>query len=462
MRLLSVACLLGGIAPLAVAEETAPAPIRFQCSLAEPVMLRECEVAQRNYMKISLVGQTPAAQRERAPVNLTLVIDKSGSMQGEKLERAKQALLAAVDRLGPQDIVSIVAYDTVVQVVLPSTKLTDRNQIRSAIQSLEASGNTALFAGICKGAEELRKFRDTTRFSRAILLSDGLANVGPSSPEALAELGTSLAAEGISVTTLGLGLDYNEDLLSRLAASSGGSHAFIANSDQLATALQNEFDDVLSVVASDCQMVIECGPGVRPLRILNGDGTIDGSRVYLSQTQVFGGQERYILLEVELDPAANLEDARRVTANLEYIDLLQGGRGQASQPVSVRFGTAEEVAASQNVDVLTKYELLIADERNRQATQLRDEGQIEEARELLRGNGMRLRAYRSKYKELDALQPSDESLLELSSAANDAQAAQLGEADYYSVGRKQMRELQNTIRGQQSYGGGGKVAPSPR
>jgi Ca-activated chloride channel family protein len=459
MRSTLCAVVWCGLATMLAAEDSTSAPVNLQCSLAEPVMRDDIASTQPNFLKVSLIGRPLEPQRERAPVNVALVIDKSGSMQGEKIERAKQGLLAAIDRLGAQDIVTIVAYDTVVQTVLPATKLTDREQIRAAINSLSANGNTALFAGVSKGAAELRKFRSESRFNRVILLSDGLANVGPSSPEALAELGSSLAAEGISVTTLGLGLDYNEDLLARLAATSGGSHAFISDADRLAATLQNEFDDVLSVVASDCQIVIDCGPGIRPVRIFNAEGTIDGSKVYITQSQVYGGQERYILIEVEVDPQTPSVSDRQLRATVEYYDLLHRGRTQSVQPIKATYGAAEEVLAHQNLDVLSKYELLVADERNREATRLRDEGRIDDARQLLRDNSIRLKTFYEGVDKSGKLPASDLYMLKLSEQGNSAQAEELDKD--WSRSRKQMLELQNTVRGQQSYGGAGKVAMPP-
>ena len=223
--------------------------VTLDVSLSQPTLLADKQ--QTTFVKVGLTGFELSNEKERAPVNIALVLDKSGSMAGDKLERAKEAAISAVERMSANDIVSVVTYDTTVSVVVPATKLTDRAALISKIREIPSNGSTALFAGVGKGAEELRKFLDKERVNRVILLSDGLANVGPQSPSELGELGRSMAKEGISVSTIGLGLDYNEDLMTKLASESDGNHVFVEKSTQLVDVFNREFNDVLSVVAQE-------------------------------------------------------------------------------------------------------------------------------------------------------------------------------------------------------------------
>src|SRR5207244_2362433 len=110
-----------------------------------------------------------------------------------------------LDRLTQDDVVSIIAYDGAVQVLVSATKLSDRDLVRARIRAIAPGGATALFAGVSRGIEEVRKFKAPGRVNRVILLSDGQANVGPSSPNELGRLGAACAKESISVTTIGLG-----------------------------------------------------------------------------------------------------------------------------------------------------------------------------------------------------------------------------------------------------------------
>ncbi|HEX4997318.1 MAG TPA: VWA domain-containing protein, partial [Terriglobia bacterium] len=300
-----------GMLPGAGRAETVKAPeqIKVNVGLAKPYLMAGQK--QTNYLRVGLTGIPIDESGRRTPVNVAIVLDKSGSMSGEKLRKAKDAAFASIDRLAPNDIVSVIAYDHTVEVLVPATKVSDRFAIRQAIERLTAGGNTALFAGVSKGAAEARKFLDRQRVNRIILLSDGQANVGPSSPSELGSLGASLIKEGISVTTLGLGLDYNENLMTQLAFRSDGNHYFIESTTDLARQFAYEFDDVLSVVAQEVTVKITCADGVRPIRVLGREADITGQTVVTYLNQVYGNQEKYVLLEVEV-PAGSDQTSRNI------------------------------------------------------------------------------------------------------------------------------------------------------
>ncbi|MGI9407108.1 MAG: vWA domain-containing protein, partial [Hyphomicrobiaceae bacterium] len=185
------------------------------------------------YLRIHLEGIRPPAESDRAPVNLALVIDRSGSMNGAKIVQARRAALMALDRLEADDILSIVTYSDRAEVLVPATRVRDRHVLRRKINHIFTSGRTALYAGTKAGIGQVREFLRSERVNRVILLSDGLANIGPSTPEVLGRLGREAVADGISATTIGLGLGYNEDLMAKLAYNSDGNHAFVENASDL-------------------------------------------------------------------------------------------------------------------------------------------------------------------------------------------------------------------------------------
>ncbi len=176
--------------------------VKLDVAMGNPVLMAGQK--HTTYLKVGLTGFEIEKNIKRAPVNISLVIDKSGSMSGDKMNKAKEAAIMAVNRLDKNDIVSIISYDSTVNVLVPSTKLTDKSSIIAMIKTIEATGGTALFAGVSKGAAEIDKFFDKNKVNRVILLSDGQANVGPSSPGALGDLGKALGKRGIAVTTIGL------------------------------------------------------------------------------------------------------------------------------------------------------------------------------------------------------------------------------------------------------------------
>ncbi len=354
-------------------------------SLAHPTLL--AGTPQTTYLKVGLTGFAMSATEKRPPVNVALVLDKSGSMIGNKIAQAKDAAIRALDRLDANDIVSVVVYDSTVRVVVPATKLTDKHAVRQAIARIDAGGNTALFGGVSKGAAEVRKFLDGKRVNRVILLSDGLANAGPSTPSDLGELGASLMKEGIAVSTLGLGLDYNEDLMVELARRSDGNHVFVEQATELAAVFDREFNDVTSVVAQDITITIHCAAGIRPVRLLGIDGEINGQDVVVRLNQLYSEQEKYALLEVAV-PGSETAQVRPVAdVSVSYANMETKTTDRLTGAVSAQFDSSPSIVKERvNAKVMTEYVLQIANVRNAQALVLRDQGKTREARALLESN----------------------------------------------------------------------------
>ena len=395
------------------------------------------------FLKIGLTGFRLVSERERAPVNVAIVLDRSGSMEGEKIERAKEAAIMALNMLDERDILSVVTYSDTVSVLVPATKVSDRRDIIRMIRSIYADGSTALFAGVSKGAAEVRKFYDQNRVNRVILLSDGLANIGPDSPAALGDLGASLGKAGISVSTIGLGLGYNEDLMVRLARKSDGNHAFVENSRDLARIFEYEFQDVLSVVAQDVEIEISCSPGIRPIRVIGRDVDIFDNLVLASINQLYSEQEKYVLLEIEVLPQAEGTSLKAAEVTVQYANTVSKRRESLTGIASLNF-TKLEKTVKENVDRETMVSaiLQVATEKNEMAVQLRDEGQVQKARELLEEN--------AEYLKLNAA-ALDSPVLEDYGIMNDLDSSMIESDDTWGVSRKKMRKQQFENQSQQSY-----------
>jgi len=412
--------------------------IKLDVAMGTPVVL--AGEKQTAYVRVAMTGFELDDPADRTPVNVAIVLDKSGSMQGEKIARARDAAIMAIDRLRPDDIVSVVAYDSTVHVLVPATKVSNRNAIHSAIRRLEAGGSTALFAGVSKGAREVHKFLDRNRVNRVILLSDGLANVGPSSPGDLAELGSSLICEGISVTTIGLGLGYNEDLMTELARSSDGNHMFAENAVDLARVFDSEFGDVLSVVAQDVGVTIRCPAGIRPVRVLGRDADIVGQTVTTTLNQLYSNQMKYVLLEVELPPGRVGREMSVASVDVSYANMDTKTTDRLASAVSVKFTeNSEAVEGNRNNDVMVAAVHQIGVLANEAALRQRDEGKIEEARRTLESNAFFLDQEAAKYRS---------EVLEDYSYANAAQSVDISRRDWRQV-RKSMRAGQHQIITQQ-------------
>jgi len=205
----------------ALAQSSVQKPIGLDARLANPVM--KAGSKQQNYLRVALNGCEPKRSDNRNPVNVSFVIDRSGSMAGQRIAQAREAAILALKRLDQNDIASVVIFDNQVDVLAPAQPVSNQDHVIDLVRGITVRGSTAIYDGVMQGAREVRKFKDARRLNRVVLLSDGLANVGPKDPAEFAKLGRDLLAEGISVSTIGLGLDYNEDLMLALARAADGS-----------------------------------------------------------------------------------------------------------------------------------------------------------------------------------------------------------------------------------------------
>ncbi|MDY0060285.1 MAG: VWA domain-containing protein [Myxococcota bacterium] len=369
-------------------------PLLVQTALSHPNLPA---TPHTSYLKVGLVAGD--ARQERPLANVALVLDRSGSMMGEKLQRAKEAAKLAVERLRPDDVVAVVTYSDTVSVLVPATRAVAREAILDAIDSIGASGSTALFAGVSKGAEEVRRFYHPHRVNRIVLLSDGLANVGPSSPAALGSLGESLGREGIGVTTIGLGLDYNEDLMTQLAGRSEGNHFFAQTPEDLQRGFDLEFSIGLAVAMRDVRVAIRCAEGVRPVRLLSGTGDIVGQQVAVRLNQLYAGKEAVVLLELQTafpEPRPAYPVASLVVTGS---DLRSRSVARLEQQVQARtVADPQEVERSVDPTVMVEATVQLANLRYRAALDLRDQGKVAEARGLLQGNALFLKENAQRYK----------------------------------------------------------------
>lgn len=437
------AFLTAGFLSIPAADAGAGQPVKVRADLGQTV-LPEGQGGSV-YLRVGLEGIAPDNEGARIPANVMLVIDKSGSMKGDRIDQAQEAALMAVERLGKQDVLGIVAYSDNAYVLAPAETLRDTDEMRGAIRGLEADGRTALYAGVSQGIREIRPFIDPYKVNRVILLSDGMANVGPSSPRELEALGREAAEAGVSVTTIGLGLGYNEDLMTRLALASDGNHAFVEKPGDLVTIFNEEFGDVLAAVGGDVEIIIDCPDGFEPVRVLGREAKVEGDKIRLKMNQIYGKQEKYVVVELKVDGARAKGSAEAARVEVNYTDLALKKRAVAESRAALRFSpSAEDVKASLNKDVMAAVTTQIATARNEEAVSLRDSGKTEEAKKLLRDNAAYLR------ENADQLPPAAAAPLRNLSERNLKDAENLTGAEWDRT-RKTMRAQQYKDKTQQRY-----------
>ncbi len=406
------------------------------------------------FLRLNLKSLTTAKSERRTPLNVAIVIDRSGSMQGDRIAAAKEGARVALKRLSSDDTVALISYNHDVEVLSPAAPLrASREKLVEAIDGLEASGTTGLYAGVKEGGKQIEEFVSDNNVNRVILLSDGLANVGPSTPGELAELGRKLASKGISVSTIGLGLEYNEDLMQRLAAASDGNHVFVERPSDLAEIFDREFGDALSVSARDITIIIECKLGFKPMRILGRDGSISGDKVTLKLNQMQAENERYVVVELQA-PEGRSEGAAEVAdVTVTYVDLdKDGSPARAEAKPSVRFSSnAKDVEDGVNKPVMSQVTQQIATEKSEKAVELRDNGDIAGARKVLEENAEYIKRSRDVFTSgaAPAPQASASALSDLERQSREA-ADKLDSGDWDRT-RKMMRSDQHKAKVQQTY-----------
>lgn len=443
---LSLAALLFATAPTQAAE------VKVEADLGHSVL--STKNPGNVYLRLSLKSLAAANSKRRTPVNAAIVIDRSGSMQGDRIAAAKEGAKVALERLSSDDTIAIVAYNHNVDVLSPAAYLRgSKERLQRAIDQLQADGTTALYDGVKEGGRQVEEFISDNNVNRVVLLSDGLANVGPSSPRELAELGRKLASKGISVSTIGLGLDYNEDLMQRLAAASDGNHVFVERPSDLAKIFDREFGDALSVSARDITIIIECKLGFKPIRILGRDGEIDGDRITLKMNQLQADNERYVVVELKAPEGRGEGSADIAEVRVDYVDLdKDAAPAHAEASAKARFSKNEkDVEDGINKTVMSQVTAQIATENSEKAVTLRDKGDIGGARRLLEENATYIKRASEKYSSGAAAAPaaSISALNELEKQSQDA-ASNLDE-DNWNRTRKAMRYDQHKAKVQQSY-----------
>src|SRR5436305_13590125 len=205
---------------------------------------------------------TDLVAQVRMPLNFALVMDHSGSMKGAKLKNVKEAVKMVIDRLEPIDYISVVIFDDTAQVIIPSMPANDRPGMKAAIDQIRDAGGTTMSLGMIQGLNELRRWNIPHAINRMILLTDGVT-YGDS--ERCRQLARDAAAGGIAIYPLGIGSDWDEDLLDTVGQLSGGMPAeFIRNASDALTIFQEQLQSAVDAAARNTTLIMRLPVGVTP------------------------------------------------------------------------------------------------------------------------------------------------------------------------------------------------------
>lgn len=260
-------------------------------------------------VRVQAPDADPAQQKVRKPYQLSLVIDRSGSMSGEPLLEAVRCARHMIDRLAPTDLASLVSFDDRVDVMVPARPVGDRKTLYAALSHIRSGGSTNLHGGWKAGMESILPGAGNAALARVILLSDGNANVGETTGSAeIAALFAAAAEQGVTTSTYGLGRDFNEELMVRMAQRGGGNHYYGDTAADLLEPFAEEFDFISSLCARQVRLSLAAPAGVK-MTLIN-DYPVEAREGFpmIRLPDIPFGAEAWALVDLEI-PAGMALDA---------------------------------------------------------------------------------------------------------------------------------------------------------
>jgi Ca-activated chloride channel family protein len=278
--------------------------------------LRPLHTAVRNDGPVSLdvlITITPPApdrQVQRPTLNLGLVLDRSGSMEAQnKLGFAREAAVFAVQQLLPTDRVSVTIFDDHVHTIVPNRAVEDRQSIVNLLRGIRPGHTTALHAGWREGARQVSQHPCPGGLNRVLLLSDGLANVGETNADTIAGDVHRFCREGVSTTTMGVGLDFDHDLLEAMARSGDGNYYYIESPRQFDNIFQCEMRGLLATVGCKVSLGLEPQNGVTVTDVLNDLDRASSGRLMLPN--LVAGMPVPVVVRLQVPPLAHIAEVCR-------------------------------------------------------------------------------------------------------------------------------------------------------
>ena len=354
------------------------------------------------------VSAPPAERRsERLAVNVAFVLDRSGSMSGEKIQLARQTILEAIARLGVRDRFSVIAYDDVVETVVEAMPATpdSRARVAARLAAIDARGSTDLSGGWLRGAEQVALGQLADGVNRVLLLTDGLANKGITDAAELATHAAELRVRGVSTTTFGIGADFDEVLLQSMADAGGGHFYFVRDAATIRDHISSEVGETLDVVARNVELEVVVADGVRveaispqPVRVRAGRTIVDLGDLVSDQ-----------VLDVVLRIGFPFGDAGRTTGALIALadrDGVFAARDGGAPDVRLTWTWQDNPANDaqpRDVEVDRSVATQFAARARQEAVRRNREGDYDGARHVLKATAKRIREYAGRDERMRAL-----------------------------------------------------------
>lgn len=354
------------------------------------------------HLLIDLEAVLKENPNDRLPLNLGFVIDRSGSMAGEKLDYTKQAVQYAASHFTPQDYASLTVYDDEVQVLFPAKPIKFKDEFKGIVNRIFPGGMTNLSGGLIQGYQEVARHVRPDQVNRVLLLTDGLANRGITEPARLFAKVAGMKKAGVTVTTFGVGDDFNEDLLTKMAEQSGGNYYFIDSIDHIPRIFAQELESLLSVVAQNVKLGFRCADAVEVTKVWNYRPSGD-RQVEIGLPDLFSADRKLVVLELRVK-AGGTGPVSLGTVSVSYDDA-GGGLEHTTFGIDLSAEATpdpELLQLPEEPEVMVQVELNRTAEAREEAIRLADGGDLVTASAVMKTRFERLNAMQDLSPEMSA------------------------------------------------------------
>lgn len=345
------------------------------------------EQSHKLYLMARLVADPIPDSHKRRPLNLSLVIDRSGSMAGDKIEFTRQAAQFLVQHLGSTDQFSIVLYNENVETLLPPEPVIRKDFIIQRLQKIRAGGMTNLSGGWLQGCSLVAQNVREDYINRVILMSDGLMNRGITDESQLINLARNKRDQNVTTTTMGLGADFNEELLIAMADAGGGAFYFIESPESTPLIFQEELRGLLSVVGQNLTVSLIASPNIQNVTQLNTyDLHLNGNVYAFSLGDIYGDEVKTLILELSVPALKDIGQQEIARLRFEYDVINESGSDHQTVELPIVVNIVEKQAAltSPNPEVGKSVLLLQSARARREAVNVADKGDYLSASQMLR------------------------------------------------------------------------------
>lgn len=318
----------------------------------------------------------------RPKLNLSLVLDRSGSMSGEKMLRAREATAYCVDQLLPTDRLSVVIFDNRVEVLIPSQLAENKAQLKGLLQEVSARNSTALHEAWVRGGMQVSEHLTDGAVNRVVLITDGLANEGLTNVDQIVSQVRGLFERGVSTSTIGIGEDFNEDLLIPMASAGGGNSWHVRTADDMQRIFAVELEGLIAQVAHTVTLGLVPADGVRLADVLNDFAMSETGRYRLPNLQ--SGSPLEVVAQLRIPQQAEGTKLRLLDLRLGYTPQEMKSAEVAKQVFEVEFASERAVELLPvNHDVAKAVRMLMNARARAEAVRLLDTGDFAGSQSVL-------------------------------------------------------------------------------